>query len=91
MIDLALSIVGLNSTDTNIKLHDTPTNTISQYSSTAKPRQQKWNYRSAVGCLSYTQSIIFRDITFSVQQYAPFHNNPNQQHEEAAGYTTNYM
>ena len=41
MIDLALSIVDLNSTDTNIKLRDTPTNTISQYSSTAKPRQQK--------------------------------------------------
>ena len=72
MIDRALSIVGLLQPDTHVKTHDTPANTILTPSSTSKPRLQKWNCRSAVGCLSYIQAMVRPDITFAVQQSASF-------------------
>ena len=58
-------------------MHDTPANVVFYHDSEAKPRQQKWHYRSVVGCLSYLQSIVRPDITFAVQQCAKFCNNPN--------------
>ena len=77
MIERLLAIVGLDSKDSQIKLHDTPANVILQNNTDAKPRKQKWHYRSAVGCLSYIQATIHPDITFAVQQCARFCNNPN--------------
>ena len=91
MIDRLLTIVGLDSTDTHIKLHDTPANAILQDNANALPREQKWHYRSAVGCLSYIQSIVRPDITFAVQQCARFCNNPNRDHEEAVKRIARYL
>ena len=91
MIEGLLSIVGLNSTDTHIKLHDTPARTVLQSHPTAKPRAQKWHYRSTVGCLSYIQSIIRPDITFAVQQCTCFCHEPNRDHEEAVKHICRYL
>ena len=84
-------IVGLNSNDTHIKLHDTPADSILQDRPSAKPRLQSWHYRSAVGCLSYIQSIVRPDITFAVQQCARFCNKPNRDHEEAVKRIGRYL
>ena len=67
MIERLMAIVGLDSKDTHIRLHDTPATTILQDNPKAKPRLQKWYYCSAVGCMLYIQSIIIPDITFAVQ------------------------
>ena len=91
MIERLMAIVGLDSKDTHVKLHDTPANIILQDNPKAKPRLQKWHYRSAVGCLSYIQSIIRPDITFAVQQCARFCTAPNREHEEAVKRICRYL
>ena len=91
MIDRLLSIVGLNSSDTDIKLHDTPAASILRDSSSAPPRAQTWHYRSTVGCSLYIQSIVHPDITFAVQQCAGFCNKPNKEHEEAVKRICRYL
>ena len=91
MIERLLSIVGLDSSDVHIKLHDTHSISILHDHTDAKPREQKWHYRSAVGCLSYIQSIIRPDITFSVQQCARFCNDPKKDHEEAVKRICRYL
>ena len=78
MIERALSIVGLHGTDSHIKRHDTPAIDILVPSTKTKPRLQKWNYRSAVGYLSYIQAMVRPDITFAVQQCARFCHSPSK-------------
>ena len=67
MIKRALDIVGLAKTDSHVKTHDTPAVDILSPTATPRPRLQQWNYRSAVGCLSYIQAMVRPDITFDVQ------------------------
>ena len=86
-----MKIVGLDSEDTHIKLHDTPANLVLQDRPNAEPRRQSWHYRSAIGCLSYHQSIVRPDITFAVQQCARFCNKPNRDHEEAVKRICRYL
>ena len=88
MVDRVLEIVGLLS-DFNVKLHDTFAITI--LNSTSSPRLQKWDYRSAVGCLSYHNAMVCPDITFAVQQCARCCNNPGQEHEEAVKRICRYL
>ena len=91
MIDRALSIVGLNHQETHVKMHDTPAVDVLTSSPSSKPRLQKWNYRSAVGCLSYIQAMIRPDITMAVQQCARFCTDPKQDHEEAVKRICRYL
>ena len=91
MIDRLLTIVGLDSNATNVKLHDCPAISMLYDHPTAPPRTQTWNYRSAVGCLSYIQAIVRPDITMAVQQCARFCNQPNKDHEEAVKRICRYL
>ena len=88
-----MEIVGLDLETDCIKKHDTPAlNTkVLDKDPEGKPRQQKWNYRSAIGCLSYLQAMIRLDITFAVQQCARFCNEPKQEHEEAVKRICQYL
>jgi hypothetical protein len=85
MIERVLQVVGLNPKSEGTKLHDTPAcdHKLLDNDPNAAGRKHKWNYRSAVGCLSYTQAMIRPAITMAVQQCARFCNNPKQDHEEA--------
>ena len=91
MIERLLTIVGLDSKDTHIKMHDTPAVSVLLDNPSAPPREQSWHYRSAVGCLSYIQSIVRPDITFAVQQCAKFCNKPNKEHEVAVKRICRYL
>ena len=91
MIEQLLSIVGLDSPDTHIKLHDTPATDVLHDAKDAETRQQQWHYRLAVGCLSYIQAIVRPDINFAVQQCARFCNNPKKNHEEAVKRICRYL
>ena len=82
MIERVLKIVGLDTKNKRAKLHDCPENKILNKDRNGKPREQKWNYISAVGCLSNIQAMIRLDITMTAQQGAIFWNDPLQEHKE---------
>jgi hypothetical protein len=48
-----------------------------------KPRKETWNYRTAVGMLTYLQGNTRPEISMSVHQTARFCNNPMLSHEKA--------
>jgi Reverse transcriptase (RNA-dependent DNA polymerase) len=93
MIERVLKIVGLDENNGKTKLHDTPASEhkILDNDPDGKGRIQGWNYRSAVGCLSYLQSMIRPDITMAVQQCARFCNAPQREHEEAVKRICRYL
>ena len=93
MMERVFDIVGLDPTSEKVKLHDTPASLecILDNDPNGKPRLQSWNYRSAVGCLSYIQAIIRPDITMATQQCARFCNKPSQEHEEAVKRICRYL
>jgi hypothetical protein len=93
MIDRVLRIVGLDPNSTRTKLHDTPaaSDQLLDNDPNGKPREQSWNYRSAVGCLSYLQAMIRPDTTMPVQQCARFCNEPKRDHEEAVKRICRYL
>ncbi|MEM7283838.1 MAG: reverse transcriptase domain-containing protein, partial [Pseudomonadota bacterium] len=93
MVSRILNMVGLASTTTDVKTHDTPassTQLLDQNPDTP-PRKQNWHYRGVVGCLSYLQAMIRPDLTLAVQQCARFCNEPNQDHEEAVKRICRYL
>jgi hypothetical protein len=48
-----------------------------------KPRKEDWNYRTAVGMLTYLQANSRPEISMSVHQTARFCNDPKLSHEKA--------
>ena len=48
-----------------------------------KPRKATWNYRTAVGMLTYLQGNTRPEMSMSVHQTARFCNNPKLSHEKA--------
>ena len=48
-----------------------------------KPRKATWNYRTAVGMLTYLQGNTRPEISMAVHQTARFCNNPKLSHESA--------
>lgn len=83
MIKSVLKIVSLSGRDNHVTIHDTPDTNVLQTTEQDETRNQKCNYRSAVGCLSYIQAMLRPDITMAVQQRSLFNNSPKKFHEEA--------
>ena len=86
-------MVGLDHVDTWVKIHDTPAcaSKLLDDDLDGLLHLSNWNYRSAVGALSYLQAMVRPDITTPVQQCARFWNNPRQQHEEAVKHICRYI
>ena len=78
MIQRVLKYVGIDPSSDNVKMHDTPaaSDKILNRDTDGPLRNQTWNYRGVLGCLSYLQSMVRPDITFAVQQCARFANDP---------------
>jgi hypothetical protein len=93
MIERVLNIVGLDSNSERTKMHDTPASEsqLLDKDPDGAPRVQTWNYRQAVGSLSYLQANVRPDITMSVQQCARFCNDPRKCHEEAVKRICRYL
>ena len=85
MIQRILEYVGIDPTSESVKMHDTPaaSDKILTRDTDGTEWKQTWNYRSVLGGLSYLQSMVRPDITFTVQQCARFANEPKRTHEEA--------
>ena len=47
-----------------------------------KPRKETWNYRTAVGMMTYLQGNIRTEMSMAVHQTAHFCNNPMLSHEK---------
>ena len=91
MIDRAIDIVGLHHPESRVKMHDTPAVDVLHSNPSLKKKCQKWNYCSAVGCLSYIQAMVSPDITFAVRQCARFCNDPSTDHKEAVKRICHYL
>ena len=88
-----MTFLGLDPGADLVKLHDTPAcdRHLLDKNPEGQPRQHTWNYRSAVGCLSYLQAMVRPDLTMAVQQGAQFCNDPKQAHEEAVKRICRYL
>lgn len=96
MIDRCLNIVGFptrNDTGTQIKMHDTPAETrpILHKDEHGEPRKEHWNYRAAVGALSYLTAMSRPEIAYQVHQCARFCNDPKLSHEKAIKRICRYL
>ena len=91
ILDQIFNLVGFDKRSENVTKYDTPATTMLDANPEGEPRQQSWNYRSVVGCLSYLQCMVRPDITFPVQQCSRFSNNPNKDHEEAIKRVCQYL
>ena len=91
MLQRLFKLVNLDPNDPRVTKHDTPAVNILDNDPKATPRQQNWNYRSVVGCLSYIQAMVRPDITFAVQQCARFCNKPSLEHEQAVKRICRYL
>ena len=95
MIQRILAMTGLpvNDTKAKVKTFDTPadSNKILQRDSNGKPRKHAWNYRAAVGALSYLQSMSRPDLTYCTHQAARFSNEQKLSHEEHVKRIVRYL
>ena len=86
LIDRIVSLLNLNPDDlghqTNAKA--TPVGKpVLNKDLAGKPRKEDWNYRTAVGMLTYLQGNSRPEISMSVHQTARFCNDPKLSHEKA--------
>ena len=72
----------LSRDDNNVKLYDTPANTILTKSDEDWERVQALNYRSAIGRLILLASYTRLDILFAVHQCAKFNSRPCTEDKE---------
>ena len=86
-------MVGLDVDNDNVKQVPTPAlhTKILQRDPDGPPRKENWNYRGAVGCLSYIQSMGRPDITYATQQAARFSHCTRRSHEEAVKRICRYL
>ena len=91
LIERVCKLVGLDVDNENVKHHSTPAISVLQRDSKGLSRRTDYNYRSAVGCLSYLQSMSRPDITYAVQQCARFSHDPKRSHEDAIKRICRYL
>ena len=86
MIDRIVALLNLNQDDlgfnTNPKTTPVGKPVLNKYLD-GKPRKEDWNYRTAVGMLTYLQGNSRHEISMSVHQTARFCNDPKLSHEKA--------
>ena len=73
----------LDLTGDNVRMHDTPANTVLFKDETSAQRTQTWNYRSVIGMMMFVATSLRPDIAFAVHQCAKFNTCPQKCHEEA--------
>jgi hypothetical protein len=93
-IDCILYVLGLEANgfeaSTNDRLTLAAGQILNKYLE-GKPCKKSWNYRNAVGMLSYLQGNTRPDISMAVRQTACFCNNPMLSHEKAVTCIGRYL
>ena len=75
----------------NVKMHDTPANTVLFKNKESNQRTQDWNYRSVVRMMMFVVTLTRPDIAFAVHQCAKFNSNPRKCHEETMEQIGRYL
>ena len=93
LIDRIISFLNINTNDFGLgNSKSTPVGRplLHKYLS-SKPRKENWNYRTAVGMLTYLQGNSRPEISMAVHQTARFSNNPMLSHERALKRLEKYL
>jgi hypothetical protein len=77
--------------DSSSHTKDTPAPGILHPDRDGHPREDKWNYRSLIGKLTYLAQNTCPDLSFAVHQCARFSNNPTALHELAVKRISCYL
>ena len=90
LIDNLLNLLGL---ENDSKKHDTPADLHApkDFIQSDLPREEKWNFRSAIGLLNYIAMTTRPDISAAVHQCARFTCNPKRFHEQAVKRIGRYL
>jgi hypothetical protein len=94
LVNRILQLLDLDHGTTNSKCNEKFTPAASQVlnkDTLGKPRKRTWNYRTAVGMLSYLQNHTRPDISMPVHQTARFCNDPKLSHEQAINRIGKYL
>ena len=86
LIDRIVSLLNLNQDDLGYQTNPKATpvgKPVLNKDLAGKPRKEDWNYRTAVGMLTYLQGNSRPEISMSVHQTARFCNDPKLSHEKA--------
>ena len=86
LTDQIISFLGIDINDYEMETHPKPTpvgKPLLHKDLTGKPRKEEWNYRTAVGMLSYLQANSRPEMSMAVHQTARFCNQPMLLHEKA--------
>ena len=94
LIDRIVAYLNIDSNEygigTNYKL--TPVGkTLLHKDLSGKSRKEKWNYRTAVGMLTYLQGNSRPEMSMAVYQTARFSNNPMLSHKKALNRLRRYL
>jgi hypothetical protein len=88
LIQKIISFCGL---ETESNEHKTPASTILHPDPSGPPRTHNWNYRTAIGMLTYLSTSTRPDIAFAIHQCARFSTAPKRIHEVAIRRIVHYL
>jgi hypothetical protein len=86
-IDRIIDQAGLK----DVRMHDTPADTILTRDSDGQERKNEFHYRSLIGQLNYLAATTRPEIQFAVHQCARFCDNPKMSHEKAVKRIVRYL
>ena len=75
----------------DLRMHDTPADTILKRDSEGQERKNEFHYRSIIGQLNYLAATTRPDIQFAVHQCARFCESPKMSHEKAVKRIVRYL
>ena len=90
LIERVLSLLGIGKGKTNEKCNPVGKPLLNK-DLNGVDRKYKWNYRSAVGILTYLTGSVRPDIAMAVHQCARFSNAPKRSHEQAIMRIARYL
>jgi hypothetical protein len=88
LVDRFIELVGIKKES---KTHDTPADRVLQADKDHREKEEPWNYRSAVGILTFIQASTRPDLTFPTHQAAKFSVDPRVTHEKAIKRIARYL
>ena len=92
LIERIINLLGVNANESNWNTRPTPAvKPLLHKDTNGIPRNNSWNYRTAIGMLTYLQGTSRPDISMAVHQCARFSMKPMLSHERAVKRIGRYL
>ena len=92
LIQRIIDVLGINDNDSQCNTRPTPAvKPLLHKDLEGLPRNNSWNYRTAIGMLTYLQGTTRPDISMAVHQCARFSMNPKLSHERTVKRIGRYL